>query len=88
MNQSEPPPVPGDSPETATQRRARVLAEIERSLAEGLPAAPDTGWQYPPVPVKDVPPPPEPPFPLVAVILLGTVVAVVVVIVLAVVASP
>jgi hypothetical protein len=62
-------------PETEEQRRARVLAELERSLAEGLPAGDDAGWQYPPAPLLDVSPP-EPPLSLGALAFLGAIVAV------------
>jgi hypothetical protein len=48
---------PGEPRETEAQRRARILAELERSLAEGLPAAEDPGWQYPPAPMSALPPP-------------------------------
>jgi hypothetical protein len=47
-------------PETEAERRARILAELERSLAEGLPAAADSGWQYPPAPLSALPPSPPP----------------------------
>jgi hypothetical protein len=64
-------------PEAEEQRRARVLAELERSLAEGLPAADDAGWQYPPAPISCTPP--EPPLSLGALALLGAIVAVAVI---------
>jgi hypothetical protein len=58
MTAPEPPlSHPGEPPETEAQRRARILAELERSLAEGLPAAEDPGWQYPPVPMSALSPP-------------------------------
>jgi hypothetical protein len=48
--------------ETKEERRARIIAEVEASLAEGLPESPDPGWQYPPAPcLPEEPPPPEPP---------------------------
>jgi hypothetical protein len=47
-------------PETEAQRRARILAELERSLAEGLPPVKDAGWHYPPVPIAALPPSPPP----------------------------
>jgi hypothetical protein len=65
-------------PESEAKRRARILAELERSLAEGLPAADDAGWQYPPAPVLDVSPA-EPPLSRGILAFLGAVVAVVVV---------
>ena len=68
---------PGEPPETEAQRRARILAELERSLAEGTPAASDAGWQYPPAPLRDAPP--EPPLSRGVLALLGAVVAVVVI---------
>jgi hypothetical protein len=64
--------------ETESDRRARILVELEASLAEGLPAAKDAGWQYPPAPVLDVSPP-EPPLSRSVLALLGAVVAVVVI---------
>jgi hypothetical protein len=36
--------------ETEAERRARIIAEVEASLAEGLPEPSDAGWQYPPAP--------------------------------------
>jgi hypothetical protein len=54
---SQPPPEPDESSE---QERARILAELERSLAEGLPADPDAGWLYPPAPHRDASPEPSP----------------------------
>jgi hypothetical protein len=68
---------PGEPRETEAQRRAGILAELERSLAEGLPAAEDPGWQYPPAPHRDAPP--EPSLSPGALALLGTVLAVVVI---------
>jgi hypothetical protein len=64
-------------PETEAERRARILAELERSLAEGLPAANDAGWQYPPAPLRYAPP--EPPISRGILALLGAVVVVVVI---------
>jgi hypothetical protein len=64
--------------ETEAQRRVRILAELEKSLAEGLPPADDAGWQYPPAPFLDVAPP-EPPPSHGTLALLGIVVAVVVI---------
>jgi hypothetical protein len=62
--------------ETESERRARVLAELESSLAEGTPAD-DVGWQYPPAPLRDAPP--EAPLSGGVVVSLGVLVAVVVV---------
>ena len=70
--------------ETEEQRRARILAEVERSLAEGLPPAEDVGWQYPSAPFRDAPP--ELPLSRGALALLGAVVVVVVVVVIVLVA--
>jgi hypothetical protein len=71
----EPPPSePGEPPETEAQRRARVLAAVEKSLAEGLPTADDAGWLYPPAPIRDALP--EPSLSPGALILLGTILAV------------
>jgi hypothetical protein len=48
--------------ETEAERRARIIAELGASLAEGLPAPPDAGRQYPPAPfLPEDASPPEPP---------------------------
>jgi hypothetical protein len=62
--------------ETEAARRARILAEVEKSLAEGLPPAEAEQWQYPPAPFLDVVPP-EPPHSPAALVLLAIVMAVV-----------
>jgi hypothetical protein len=79
MTAPEPPSSdPGEPPETEAQRRARILAELEASLAEGTPDAGDAGWQYPPAPLGDDTTPTSS-LSWGVLILLGAVVAVVVI---------
>jgi hypothetical protein len=73
-------------PETEAERRARIIAEVEASLAEGLPVPPDAGWQYPPASRLPDALLPEPPFFRGALALLNWVAVVHVVIALALVA--